>query len=78
MTFRELTELQEMSQNAAYERNYAQWKPMAGTNWITAGDGLRPEMDCGQGGIAAGKGLRLEMDHDWMWMNDHRGMTGGG
>jgi hypothetical protein len=32
MTFRELTELQEKSRNAAYERNYAQRKRMAGTN----------------------------------------------
>jgi hypothetical protein len=57
---------------------------MAGSNWITAGDESRPEMDRGQGSIAARDALRPEvddkrwilfrdisrpdMDHDRKWM----------
>jgi len=35
---------------------------MAGTNWITAGNGSRPEMDRGRKWIAAGDGSRPERD----------------
>jgi len=56
MTFRELTELQEKSRNAAYERNYAP----GGNEWLkpdgSRPDGSRPEMDCGQRWMAAGDG----------------------
>jgi hypothetical protein len=70
------------------------WKRMAGTNWMTAGDGSRPEMDRGQRWIAAREGLRPEMDDkrwipsgdgsrqdmdlDRIWMDDRRWMAGDG
>jgi len=41
---------------------------MAETNWITAGDGSRSEMDPGHRGIAAGDGSRPERDCGRRWM----------
>jgi len=64
------------------------WKQMAGTNWITAGDGSRPEMDCGRDGsrpetddkrwTQSGDGSQQDMDRDRIWMDDRRWMTGDG
>jgi len=56
---------------------------MAGTNWITAGDGSRPEMDRGRRGIAAGDGSqdgsRSEIDRGQIWIATGYGwMTGCG
>jgi len=58
--------VESLESSQSYRRSYAmrpirallwtQWKWMAGTNWITARNGFRPEMDCGPGSIAAGKG----------------------
>jgi hypothetical protein len=75
MTFRELTELQEMSRNAAH---MSAIKDKAETNgwdkvdesrrWIAAGYGSRPNMDEQQEKdpvwrwIVAGYGSRLHMD----------------
>jgi hypothetical protein len=44
------------------------WKRMAGTHWITAGDGLRPEMDRTRKCIAARDGSRPEMDRGQRWI----------
>ena len=60
MTFGRLTELQEQSRNAAYTSAIIQRVEMNGRSqmnrdqmdrgrrWMAAGDGLRPEMDCGR------------------------------
>jgi len=83
MTFRKLTELQEKSRNAAPMGAIMHgWKRMAGTNWITAvdgsrPDGSRPEMD-DKRWIPSGDGSRQDMDRDRIWMVNRRWMTGDG
>jgi hypothetical protein len=61
MTFRELTELQEQSRNAdntsaiMYRVETNGWNQLYHSRrWISAGNGLRLEMDCGLKWIAAG------------------------
>jgi len=49
---------------------------MAGTNWITAGDGSRPEADRSRRWIMTGGGSRPGIDHNWIWMHDWRWLTG--
>jgi len=88
MTFRELTERQELSRNAAHtgaimhrvERNG--WSQMdrdqmdRGRRRIAAGDGWQ-EMHPVQRSIAAGYGSRLDMD-GWPEVDDRRWTTGDG
>jgi len=52
------------------------WKRMAGTDWITAGDGLRPKRDHSWKGIASRDGSRLDMD-GWLEVDDCRWITTG-
>jgi hypothetical protein len=63
MTFRELTELQEQSRNAAHMSTLTHRVETNGWNQldhsrrsIAAGNGSRPGMDRGHSGIAAGDG----------------------
>jgi len=73
MTFRELTELQKKSQNAAYERNYAH----RGNEWLES-TGSRPEMDRNRRWMTR-DGSRPEMDRGRIWIATGYGwMTGGG
>jgi len=56
---------------------------MAGTDWITGGDGSRPEMDRSRKEIVAGDGsndeLRSEIDRGQIWIaTGYRWMTGYG
>jgi len=74
MTFRELTELQEQSRNAAHTSAITHRVETNGWNqldhsrrWIAAGDGSQPEMDRGRRWIAAREALRPEMD-DKRWI----------
>ena len=47
---------------------------MAGTNRITAGDGLRTDRECGRRCMIR-DGSRPEMDRDQIWMDHERRMT---
>src|SRR5882757_5693373 len=62
MTFRELTELQEQSRNAAHPSAIMH----SGNEWLEP-TGSQPEMDRGRRRIAARDGLRPEMD-DKRWI----------
>ena len=69
MTFRELTVLQEKSRMRTIRAQLCtRWKRMAGTIWITARNGSRPEMNCGRKWIAARDGSRPERDWGRGWM----------
>jgi hypothetical protein len=75
MTFRELTDLQEQSRNAAHTSTITHRVEMNGWNrldhsrrLIAAGNGSRPEMDRGRKWIAAGNGSRPEMDRAQGWI----------
>ena len=57
MTFRELTESQEKSHNAAHRSAIMH----SGNEWLEP-TGSQPEMDRGRRWIAAGDGSRLDMD----------------
>jgi len=82
MTFRELTELQEKSRNAAHksaimhmvEKNG--WSQLDHSQrWITAREGLRPEMDARRW-IPARYASQPDMDRDQIWINDRRWIIG--
>jgi len=44
------------------------WKGLAGTNWITAGEGSQPGMDPGPRWISPGEESWPEMDHGRRWI----------
>jgi len=74
MTFRTLTELQEKSRNAAHRSAFTHIEETNGWNQldrsrrrITAGDGSRPERDCGRRWMAR-DGSRPEMDRGMIWI----------
>jgi len=81
MTFRELTELQEQSRNAAHTSAIMHRVETNGWNqlnhsrkWIAAGNGSRPEMDRGRKWIAAGNGSQPEMDRGRGWIAAREGL----
>jgi hypothetical protein len=53
------------------------WIRIAGTSWITAGDGSRPEMD-DKRWIPSGEGSGPDMNSDRIRMDDRRWISGDG
>jgi len=68
MSFREVTELQEQSRNAAHTSAITHRVETNGWN----------QLDHSRRWIAAGNGSRPDMDRDLIWMDDRRWMTGDG